>query len=131
MLDDVEDEYNPLQPNEYSDYKEILKKKRKEKKYQAKEHERMLNVLHAVASGTSIEKAEEKKDDFGTRMMKKMGWKNGQGLGKDSQGISVPLMAKTTDGQVGVIVNLDQNFQHTLSNVVLLEVCFFFKFNIF
>ena len=30
MLDDVEDEYDPLKPNEYATYKELLKKKRKE-----------------------------------------------------------------------------------------------------
>ncbi|CAH8338683.1 unnamed protein product [Eruca vesicaria subsp. sativa] len=39
------------------------------------------------------------------RMMAKMGWKQGQGLGKSEQGITTPLMAKKTDRRAGVIVN--------------------------
>ena len=39
------------------------------------------------------------------RMMAKMGWKAGQGLGKSEQGITTPLMARKTDKRAGVIVN--------------------------
>ncbi|XP_062229980.1 DNA-damage-repair/toleration protein DRT111, chloroplastic-like [Phragmites australis] len=39
------------------------------------------------------------------RMMAKMGWKEGQGLGKQEQGITAPLVAKKTDGRGGVIVD--------------------------
>ncbi|GAB4840673.1 hypothetical protein Ancab_021440 [Ancistrocladus abbreviatus] len=39
------------------------------------------------------------------RMMAKMGWKEGQGLGKQEQGITTPLMAKKTNRRAGVIVN--------------------------
>eukprot|EP00271_Cylindrocystis_brebissonii_P015705 TRINITY_DN38686_c0_g1_i1.p1 TRINITY_DN38686_c0_g1~~TRINITY_DN38686_c0_g1_i1.p1 ORF type:complete len:510 (+),score=134.85 TRINITY_DN38686_c0_g1_i1:339-1868(+) len=39
------------------------------------------------------------------RMMAKMGWKAGQGLGKQEQGITTPLMARKTDKRAGVIVN--------------------------
>merc|ERR1712137_1201889 len=63
-----------------------------------------------------------KKEDFGTRLMRKYGWKVGQGLGKDAQGISVPLMAKKTGERSGMIVNVDQSFQkHSPSTVILLE----------
>lgn len=37
--------------------------------------------------------------------MMKMGWKAGQGLGKQEQGITTPLMARKTDKRAGVIVN--------------------------
>ncbi|CAL5051159.1 unnamed protein product [Urochloa decumbens] len=39
------------------------------------------------------------------RMMAKMGWKEGQGLGKLEQGITAPLVAKKTDRRGGVIVD--------------------------
>lgn len=42
------------------------------------------------------------------RMMAKMGWKQGQGLGKQEQGITTPLMARKTDKRAGVIVNASE-----------------------
>lgn len=42
------------------------------------------------------------------RMMAKMGWKAGQGLGKQEQGITAPLMHKKTDRRAGVIVNASE-----------------------
>ncbi|KAI4368062.1 hypothetical protein MLD38_016668 [Melastoma candidum] len=42
------------------------------------------------------------------RMMAKMGWKEGQGLGKQEQGMTTPLMAKKTDRRAGVIVNASE-----------------------
>ncbi|KAL0321399.1 UNVERIFIED_CONTAM: DNA-damage-repair/toleration protein, chloroplastic [Sesamum radiatum] len=43
------------------------------------------------------------------RMMAKMGWKEGQGLGKQEQGITTPLVAKKTDKRGGVIVNASES----------------------
>merc|ERR1719215_186588 len=47
--------------------------------------------------------AEPKEDDFATRMLKKMGWKEGTGLGKEGQGMQTPLVMKKTDRAAGVI----------------------------
>lgn len=42
---------------------------------------------------------------FAQRMMEKMGWKEGLGLGKAHQGITTPLVAQKTDHRSAVIVN--------------------------
>lgn len=65
------------------------------------------------------------------RMMAKMGWKEGQGLGRQEQGITTPLMAKKTDRRAGVIVNASEsksekkiksvNFNTTPTRVLLLR----------
>uniref|UniRef100_A0A2P2JRV5 DNA-damage-repair/toleration protein DRT111 n=1 Tax=Rhizophora mucronata TaxID=61149 RepID=A0A2P2JRV5_RHIMU len=65
------------------------------------------------------------------RMMAKMGWKEGQGLGKQEQGITTPLLAKKTDRRAGVIVNASEtkpekkvksvNFNGLPSRVLLLK----------
>ncbi|XP_038988511.1 DNA-damage-repair/toleration protein DRT111, chloroplastic-like isoform X1 [Phoenix dactylifera] len=65
------------------------------------------------------------------RMMAKMGWKKGQGLGKQEQGITTPLIAKKTDRRAGVIVNASEtkgdkklksaNFTSPPTRVLLLQ----------
>uniref|UniRef100_A0A0E0C310 G-patch domain-containing protein n=1 Tax=Oryza meridionalis TaxID=40149 RepID=A0A0E0C310_9ORYZ len=45
------------------------------------------------------------------RMMARMGWKEGQGLGKQEQGITAPLVAKKTDRRGGVIVDENSSKQ--------------------
>ena len=41
--------------------------------------------------------------------MMKMGWKEGQGLGKSDQGMTTPLMAKKDGRRSGVIVAAPPN----------------------
>jgi len=41
------------------------------------------------------------------KMLEKMGWKEGEGLGKHRQGMSTPLVAQKTDKRAGVIVNAE------------------------
>jgi splicing factor 45 len=44
------------------------------------------------------------------KMMEKMGWKEGSGLGKDGQGMTTPLMAQKDGIRSGVIVNAPEMF---------------------
>ncbi|XP_075486887.1 LOW QUALITY PROTEIN: DNA-damage-repair/toleration protein 111 [Primulina tabacum] len=92
---------------------------------------------NSTAEGFSIGKSEsgglglgaEGKMTAAQRMMAKMGWKEGQGLGKQEQGITTPLVAKKTDKRAGVIVNASEsskkvmsvNFKGTPTRVVLLR----------
>ena len=63
-------------------------------------------VLESAASS-----ADDSVDaDPGLSMLKSMGWSEGQGLGKDGQGMRTPLVAKKTDSATGVIVNADERF---------------------
>mgnify|MGYP001974794214 CR=1 FL=1 len=51
----------------------------------------------------------ENKAGFGHKMLAKMGWKEGQGLGKSDQGMTTPLMAKKDGRRSGVIVAAPPN----------------------
>ncbi|KAK3000814.1 hypothetical protein RJ639_021740 [Escallonia herrerae] len=71
------------------------------------------SVEEVVGGGFSIGRSETAGLGLGVggnmtmaqRMMAKMGWKEGQGLGRQEQGITTPLMAKKTDRRAGIIVN--------------------------
>lgn len=71
---------------------------------------------NGIAEGFTIGKSEsgglglgaEGKMTAAQRMMAKMGWKQGQGLGRQEQGITTPLMVKKTDRRGGAIVNASE-----------------------
>lgn len=46
------------------------------------------------------------KKTFAARMMEKMGWKQGEGLGANKQGITAPLVARKTAMRSGIIVQV-------------------------
>ncbi|VTZ70160.1 RNA-binding protein, putative [Plasmodium chabaudi chabaudi] len=60
--------------------------------------------ITAQNSNENVNEQAPVKKDFATRMMEKMGWKKGEGLGKDKQGIKAPLILQKVDKRSGVIV---------------------------
>ncbi|CAG8482464.1 3164_t:CDS:2 [Dentiscutata heterogama] len=48
-------------------------------------------------------------EDFAHRILAKYGWQEGQGLGKNEQGINEPLKVQKTDYRSGIIVNTSTN----------------------
>lgn len=93
-----DEEYDPAKPN---DYDEFCRRRLRQKAEEEMERRRQ----ETLARQSQATKAPEppKEDDFATKMMKKMGWKDGAGLGKDLQGMSNPLVMKKTDQRTGVI----------------------------
>jgi hypothetical protein len=76
--------------------------------------------MRARRSGLLMEEETEKKsgrrEDKARKMMQNMGWK-GHGLGKEEQGITVPLIAKKTDNSTGVIVKSKLHLQQPSSPI--------------
>jgi len=58
-----------------------------------------------VAAPATISALGPPKENVVARMMAKMGWKEGSGLGKEEQGMTTALMHKKTDRNTGIIVN--------------------------
>lgn len=95
-----DEEYDPARPNDYDALvKERVRKRAEEEmeKRQRLEAEKRQKLLEPPKPPEPVE------EDFATKMLKKMGWKEGQGLGKDGQGIAQPLVARKTDVASAVI----------------------------
>lgn len=63
---------------------------------------------NSFAPPQKVEFAPPPPKDPAKAMMEKMGWKEGEGLGKDGHGMKTPLMAKKTDRAQAVIMNAPQ-----------------------
>lgn len=98
LFGDPNEEYNPAKPN---DYDEFCRRRMRQKAEEEMEKRRQ----DALARQQQANKpAAPKEDDFATEMMKKMGWKEGGGLGKEGQGMANPLVMQKTDQKTGRIV---------------------------
>lgn len=62
------------------------------------------NAATTAPAVTPSSTADGEKRGFAQKMLEKMGWKHGEGLGRDKQGILAPLVARKTDKRSGVII---------------------------
>lgn len=95
----LEEEYDAGAPNHYD---EIAKKRK------AKVEDERLRKLHMKNQERHqrVQDAHNRPpdDDAATSYMKKLGWREGQGLGKEKQGLAAPLMMQKTDAGAGKIM---------------------------
>merc|ERR1719487_397477 len=95
-----DEEYDPTKPNDYDEY---CRRRMRQKAEEEIEKRRQADAERRKAAAMSKPEA-PKEDDFATKMLKKMGWKEGEGLGKEGQGMSAPLVMQKTDTATGKIV---------------------------
>lgn len=110
----LREEYDPARPN---DYEWVLEERRR--RQAAEEEERKQKEAEELAmqeegnlskyptmeeEGAEIEEEPSDEEKI-MKMLEKQGWKMGEGLGKNRQGMTTPLIAKKTTGNTAVIVN--------------------------
>ncbi|CDJ52086.1 DNA repair enzyme, putative [Eimeria brunetti] len=117
-------EYDPAKPNDYAAiHKEKMRQQQREEleRLRQQELEKQKQDEEAARNGTGGEGGDAttspepqapllpsyidpNKKTFAARMMEKMGWKQGEGLGANKQGITAPLVARKTAMRSGIIV---------------------------
>lgn len=117
-------EYDPSKPNDYAAiHREKVRQQQREEleKLRQQEMEKQKHDEEANRNGGGADGAEAatspepqapvlpsyidpNKKTFAARMMEKMGWKQGEGLGANKQGITAPLVARKTAMRSGIIV---------------------------
>ncbi|KAI1727939.1 g-patch domain-containing protein [Ditylenchus destructor] len=80
------------------------------------------------AKKNSLKQGAPVKSDIGLRMMQKMGWKPGEGLGKDNNGPLEPLLLDTKMDRKGLRTTADSNNRAILQNgknpvSIVMEYC--------
>merc|ERR1711920_330257 len=93
-----DEEYDPAKPNDYDEFCRRRMRQKAEEEMEKRRQESLARQQQAAKPPVP------KEDDFATKMMKKMGWKEGSGLGKDGQGMSTPLIMGKTDSATAVVV---------------------------
>lgn len=73
-----------------------------ETKHEIKEEYINPSISETLQSEPEIDPYGEESDNIGARLMKKMGWKKGEGLGKDNTGITEPIKVQRIIGSGGI-----------------------------
>lgn len=117
-------EYDPSKPNDYTAiHREKVRQQQREELERLRQQEMEKQKLdeEAIRNGVAADSGEPatspepsapvlpsyidpNKKTFAARMMEKMGWKQGEGLGANKQGITAPLVARKTAMRSGIIV---------------------------
>ncbi|CAD7927491.1 unnamed protein product [Amoebophrya sp. A25] len=115
----LQQEYDPSEPNNYD---EIVKKRRRLEEEAAVQRLREKNAERQRKQNEAKQAKETEEDDAATAYMKKFGWQEGQGLGRDGQGITAPLIMRKTDAGSGQVVQGTSlpKTQQGKSNVIVL-----------
>jgi len=98
FMSNIMDEYDPLKPNDYDAICKIKQRERNKEDLERREKE-----IKQARDHDKIHE-EKKSNSFSQKLLKKMGWKEGEGLGKEKQGITAPLIAQKTDAKTARIV---------------------------
>ncbi len=105
--------YDPANPNDYDEMFEQKRQKRQmtEKRLETMRVDRMKARAAAAAAADREAKRQTDKDKvkvekglpLAQKLMMKMGWERGAGLGKSNQGITAPLAVTKTSARGGTI----------------------------